>query len=370
MSENAVKLIDLFSGAGGLTLGFRRHFGDRLEVVWANDFDEAAAATYNANFGHHCDSRDIVDLLDDPDFEVPEAHIVVGGPPCQGFSLLNKNREADPRKQLWRPYLDVVDRSEARIFLIENVRQLITSSEYDEIVDVAQELGFSIWSDVLLAADYGVPQMRYRAFIVGCRDTDPAPYFPPKCTHYNPEESIPLGSLFHIEDPQPYRTVRDAIEDLPAPVGTAIRDEDPPLDLHFHRNPTELSEKRYRVVSEEGMNRFDLQRLAPELTPQCWINKKSGGTDLFGRMWWDRPSVTIRTEFYKPEKGRYLHPEQHRPITHREGARLQSFPDSFVFHGSKIRIARQIGNAVPPLLAQRMAESIDELIRVSVPEHA
>jgi DNA (cytosine-5)-methyltransferase 1 len=109
------------------------------------------------------------------------------------------------------------------------------------------------------------------------------------------------------------------------------------------------------------MNRFDLQRLAPELTPECWLKKKSGGTDLFGRLWWDKPSVTIRTEFFKPEKGRYLHPEQHRPITHREAARLQSFPDDFVFCGSKVEIAKQIGNAVPPLLAAKIADCVYSL---------
>jgi len=370
MPNNSVKLIDLFSGAGGLTLGFRQHFGERLHVVWANDFDTAAAETYNANFGDHCDSRDIVDLLADPDFEVPGADIVIGGPPCQGFSLLNKNREADPRKQLWRPYLEIVERSGASVFLIENVRQLISSPEHYEIGDTARAMGFSLWSAVLCAADYGVPQMRYRAFIVGSRDADPTTSFPPKRTHYNPADAAQLSNFFYVDTPQPYRTVRDAIADLPAPVGTSIRDEAPPLDLHFGRNPTELSRKRYRIVSEEGMNRFDLQRLAPDLTPDCWLRKKSGGTDLFGRMWWDRPSVTIRTEFYKPEKGRYLHPQQHRPITHREGARLQSFPDSFIFLGSKIRIARQIGNAVPPLLAQRLAESVDELITIRIPEHA
>lgn len=109
------------------------------------------------------------------------------------------------------------------------------------------------------------------------------------------------------------------------------------------------------------MNREDLLRCAPELTPQCWVKKK-GGTDLFGRLWWDRPAFTIRTEFFKPEKGRYLHPSQHRPITHREAARLQSFPDSFVFTGSKIQIARQIGNAVPPLLASAVARSVRAML--------
>jgi DNA (cytosine-5)-methyltransferase 1 len=110
------------------------------------------------------------------------------------------------------------------------------------------------------------------------------------------------------------------------------------------------------------MNRFDLQRLAPELTPGCWVRKTSGGTDLFGRLWWDRPAFTIRTEFYKPEKGRYLHPQQHRPITPREAARFQSFPDSFRFRGSRNEIAKQIGNAVPPLLASAVARGVAELL--------
>ncbi len=110
------------------------------------------------------------------------------------------------------------------------------------------------------------------------------------------------------------------------------------------------------------MNRFDLQKRAPHLTPQCWIRKTSGGTDLFGRLWWNRPAVTMRTEFYKPEKGRYLHPEQHRPITHREAARFQSFPDSFIFKGTKNEIAKQIGNAVPPLLAARIADLVHVLL--------
>lgn len=157
-----------------------------------------------------------------------------------------------------------------------------------------------------------------------------------------------------------WRTVRDAIADLPEPVKTTI--EGPaPLDLHIKRNPTPKSIERYKAVPPDG-NRFDLQRNAPEITPQCWIRKKSGGTDLFGRLWWDRPSVTIRTEFFKPEKGRYLHPDQHRPITHREAARLMGFPDDFQFFGSKTEIARQIGNAVPPALAGGLGRMVLETL--------
>lgn len=110
------------------------------------------------------------------------------------------------------------------------------------------------------------------------------------------------------------------------------------------------------------MNRFDLQRRAPEITPDCWIRKTKGGTDLFGRLWWDKPAFTIRTEFYKPEKGRYLHPCEDRPITHREAARLQGFPDWFKFSGSKIEVAKQIGNAVPPPLAARIADCVYDLL--------
>jgi DNA (cytosine-5)-methyltransferase 1 len=133
------------------------------------------------------------------------------------------------------------------------------------------------------------------------------------------------------------------------------------MDLHFGRNPTPKSIARYRAVPPGG-NRFDLQRNAPEITPPCWIRKTSGGTDLFGRLWWDRPSVTIRTEFFKPEKGRYLHPEEHRPITHREAARLMGFPDDFAFAGSKTEVARQIGNAVPPPLAGHLARMVRKIL--------
>lgn len=359
------RLIDLFAGAGGFTLGFSVGFGHRFEPVWAIDNDPAAVATYNANLGGHCRCGDIVDVLADPGFVVPASEVVIGGPPCQGFSLLNKNRDMDPRKQLWRPFMEVVEQSGARVFVMENVPQLLGSQEHALIVEAATRLGFVVRWAKLCAADYGVAQMRHRAFIVGCRGADPGVVFPPKKTHYlvrNGDRTPQLPLDEFVSAYQPWRSVRDAIGDLPPPEGTEVRREEPPLDLHFGRSPTRLSMERYRAIPEPGMNRFDLQRLAPDLTPDCWKRKTSGGTDLFGRLWWDRPAFTIRTEFFKPEKGRYLHPEQHRPITHREAARLQSFPDSFRFVGSKIEIARQIGNAVPPALAARVADSVVALL--------
>lgn len=361
-------LIDLFCGAGGMTLGFSKRFGHPFQPIWANDFNKFCAETYNRNFGLHCVSGDIVDILRNPGVVIPPADVVIGGPPCQGFSLLNKQRTNDPRKQLWRPFLEVVERCNAQVFVMENVPQLIGTFEHGEITGVAESLGFKVRHAKLLAADYGVPQLRLRAFIIGCRFADPAPLFPPRKTHCKPNSGgVQItfgmhGDENYLRKPSPWKTVRDAVGDLPPPEGTEIRKAAPPLDLHFGRTPTEKSMQRYMAIPEQGMNRFDLQRIAPELTPDCWHRKKQGGTDLFGRLWWDRPAFTIRTEFFKPEKGRYLHPEQHRPITHREAARFQSFPDDFEFTGTKIEIAKQIGNAVPPLLAARVADVVRVLL--------
>ena len=275
--------------------------------------------------------------------------------------MLNKNRYTDPRKELWRPFLEAVQRSNAPVFVMENVPDLLRSNEFIKLKKEAEKLGFKIAAARLCAADYGVPQTRIRAFIIGCKFADPNEYFPPKKTHYNPANGKRTSDEY-VSKAKPWVTVRDAISDLPAPKGIEIRDgEAPPLDLHFGRTPTATSMARYKAIPKEGMNRFDLQRKAPHLTPDCWLNKPSGSTDIFGRLWWDRPAVTMRTEFYKPEKGRYLHPKQHRPITHREAARFQSFPDDFLFYGTKIEIAKQIGNAVPPLLAAAVANCVHEL---------
>ncbi|MCW4151536.1 DNA cytosine methyltransferase [Halomonas sp. 18H] len=350
------KLIDLFCGAGGLSAGFiKPHFCGRFESVLAIDNDRAAVATYNENFGEHCFDENIEMWLQKN--SVPQADVVIGGPPCQGFSLLNKSREGDIRRALWEPYMDIVSLSGASVFVMENVPGLLKSSEFNAIAKRALSIGFRLLSpEVLNTADYGVPQTRKRTIIVGVRESSfdlcHLMDFPPPPSHQPPGDN---GNL------PVWRSVREFISDLSPPKGTEIRGVAPPYDLHFGRNPTEVSKERYKAVPIGG-NRFDLQKNRPDLTPACWIKKKSGGTDLFGRLWWDRPSVTIRTEFFKPEKGRYLHPEADRPITHREAARLMSFPDDFVFKGTKIEVAKQIGNAVPPVFAGKIADFVCELL--------
>ena len=337
--KNNYKVIDLFAGCGGLTLGFQRA---GFEPVLAVEREVDFARTYAENFGHHCIAAEIEKVVGG---HVPKADVVVGGPPCQGFSNLTGNKKGDPRRKLWQYFMDVVEMSECQAFVVENVPNLLKSPEAKGILRRATELGFHVGDNskgILLASEYGVPQNRRRAIIIGSRHG--AVPLPP-----------PSGDK--------KRTVRDAFRGIPpSPTYLELPEGDEGVvrtsELHIARNPTETSLRRYRLIPEGG-NRFDLQRRAPELTPDCWIRKTQGGTDLFGRLEWDKPArCTIRCEFYKPEKGRYLHPSEHRPITHWEAARLQTFPDDYRWFGSKIRIAIQIGNAVPPLFAQAIAEQV------------
>jgi DNA (cytosine-5)-methyltransferase 1 len=345
------KFIDLFCGCGGMTLGFVQT--GQFTPVFANDFNEPALESFKANFDpqrNHSIGGDITTLLNAPDI-LPLTDVVIGGPPCQGFSTLNKKRGTDQRKSLWRQFLAVAAFSQAQVIVMENVPQLLSSSEYCQIEDELAQLGFPhVRSAVLNAADYGVPQIRRRAVIIASKKRE-IPL--PRPTHANPLKNEALLKS--------WATVHDAIGDLPKPTGTELHVFPPPLDLHVGRTPTPISYERYCAVPAGG-NRFDLQKNRPDITPACWLNKLSGSSDLFGRLWWDRPSVTIRTEFFKPEKGRYLHPQQNRPITHREAARLQNFPDNFIFRGSKTEIAKQIGNAVPPLLARAIAEVVIHIL--------
>ncbi len=354
--QEKYKIIDLFSGAGGMTLGFvDPHFCGQFKSILAVDNEAATVKTYENKFGTHAVHGDIEKWLEHAD--VPKADVVIGGPPCQGFSLLNKKRLGDARRALWEPFMDVVEASGANVFVMENVAGLLKSPEFSDICDRADEMGFRMLNPAILnTADYGVPQTRKRTIAIGIKIKHfkhvQVPQFPPAPTHAQPDthDSLPA-----------WLTVKEAIKDLKKPKGVEIRGDAPPYNLHFGRNPRPVSMERYKAVPAGG-NRFDLQQNRPDITPNCWLNKPSGSTDLFGRLWWDRPSVTIRTEFFKPEKGRYLHPSQHRPITHREAARLMSFPDDFKFIGSKIEVARQIGNAVPPIFAGHIAKFVQELL--------
>ncbi len=338
------RLIDLFAGCGGMTLGFTRT--TRFDPVLAVEYDADAAYTYSLNFGPHVARQE--DGSPSSIESVPEflgADVVIGGPPCQGFSPLNMSGVGLERRGLWREYLRALADASPWVFVMENVPQLLRSAEYAAFKDAAErELGYRVDGRLLNAADYGVPQTRRRAVVIGTR-LEGVPW--PEKTHFSPTE-VPFGG-------EPWRTFRDAVAGLPlTPTGE---------DWHHPRSPKAVSLERYRTIPHEGEGRFDLAERRPDITPDCWLRKKSGSTDVFGRLWWDRPAFTIRTEFYKPEKGRYLHPSEHRPITVREAARCMSFEDEeFVLPSlaeqSMTSVAKQIGNAVPPLLAERIAQAV------------
>jgi DNA (cytosine-5)-methyltransferase 1 len=245
---------------------------------------------------------------------------------------------------LWRHFVRGLEQASPSVFVMENVPELLRSAEYERFKELVgpSGLGYSVREGVLLAADFGVPQLRRRAIVIGSR-LGPAPW--PTPTH----------------TPGKYVTVREALRSVPME----------PDGRRWHRarpNIRASSIERYQAVPEGG-NRFDLARNRPDLLPRCWREKPTGTTDVFGRLWWDRPAFTIRTEFFKPEKGRYLHPEADRPITVREAALLQSFPsrDARPPRGFRFPedlpmtvVAKGIGNAVPPKLARAIADSVAE----------
>lgn len=330
----------MFAGAGGLTEGFRR--AGFVPVV-AVECDKWAARTYASNFGDHvlaCPIEDVTVKRDISgilwagvgsegkfsEIRTPEIDVLVGGPPCQGFSPLGRMNDwsfEDPRNKLWKHYVRVLDIVRPKAFVIENVPELLKSPEFIKLIRHV-EGSYSLDFRVLNASNFDVPQSRNRAIVVGSRVGF---------------AMLPVASSSR-------RTVRDAIGDLSeTPNGK---------NWHVGRNPLPSSIERYKAVPPGG-NRFDLIRNRRDLAPPCWLNKKTGSTDVFGRMIWDELAPTIRTEFFKPEKGRYLHPEAHRPITIREAARLQTFPDNFRFVGSNTQVAKQIGNAVPINFAEKIA---------------
>lgn len=316
----------------------------RFQPVFAVESDSRAAATYAANFPD-------AELEDRPIQQVeqfPEADVVIGGPPCQGFSRLNRAGAEVASRRLWQEYFRGLKAIRPRVFVMENVPQLLDSPEYDEFVAAIEEDRFYRLDErVVNVADYGVPQRRSRAFVIGSDKRLPEVPWPEQ-THTDPG----------LDDDRykPWVTFKQAVEGLPKkPHGR---------NWHRDRKPWPKSVLRYKAVPAGG-NRFDMERKLDEqglghLVPPCWRKHRKGSYDVFGRLWTDRPATTIRTEFHKPEKGRYLHPTEHRAITVREAARLMSLPDDLVLPEDQpmTAIARQIGNAVPPLMARRLADPI------------
>ena len=357
-----IKTIDLFAGAGGLTAGFHTA-SSRFTPVVAVEMDMTAAATYKANHPTTTVvSRPIEQWI--ADGEIPIADVIVGGPPCQGFSALGRGDVNDVRNSLWEQYAKVITASRPRYFVVENVAQFLHSSQFNAFLRRTAEGGDLAEYDltargVLNAAQFGAAQVRRRTVILG-RHRDAPKVELPDPTHTDPDSWVTVEDAFNGTAWSGRMYIESAVKAIDLPDrwlefgGRPMKGAFKTSELHLTRTYSSMSQARIRRVPYGG-NRFDIPS---GLLPECWKRHTTGSADVMGRLVWDRPSVTIRTEFVKPEKGRYLHPDEHRAITLMEGARLQGFDDDYLWCGSKHQIARQIGNAVPIQLGATVARSI------------
>jgi DNA (cytosine-5)-methyltransferase 1 len=350
-ATQTITVLDLFAGAGGLTAGFHAA-SDRYRVTRAVELDTAAAATFAATFGEDLVYRGgIEDWLRDED--VPKVDVIVGGPPCQGFSMLGKRNSEDQRNFLWQEYAATILRAQPKYFVVENVAAFAKSQQFEDFTLATQSDGvlrdYAFEWSILNAADYGAFQARKRAILIG-RHRDLPPVGMPEPTHVGRHRTV-LEAFRGIPPEVAQTRLDDRSQEF---FGVELPGAFRPFELHVGRDYTEISMRRFRAIPPGG-NRFDLP---DDLLAPCWRGHKSGSGDVMGRLHWNKPAVTIRTEFFKPEKGRYLHPTEHRAITHYEAAVLQGFPDTHRFVGSKTEIARQIGNAVPIPLGRVIADHL------------
>ncbi len=384
------RVLDLFAGAGGIALGFA---DAGYRVIGGIDHFQAALDSFEANIDG---ARGMMRDLRDPDFtDVRElvgsagVDVIVGGPSCQGFSTsgglsrTSGRDQDDPRNHLFLKYLDLVEELRPSWVVFENVPGLLLYNQGRvalEIVRAFREIGYSVVPMILLAADFGVPQLRRRIVFVGNRTNADIPF--PAATHGNPELwrnfSLPFAHLSRIghgsdDEVLGHVSFADACSDLPAVA------EGKQIDGVKYPGPAqtpyqEEMRKGSRLVRQHAaadlaaIDRLAAQNLEPG---QNWRNlpldklpdrfrkiRPYDATTILKRLQNDAPAYTITTKFNEGTTGAFIHPSQARTLTLREAARLQSFPDRFIFSGSQAQVRQQIGNAVPPLLARAIAEAI------------
>ncbi|MEE5988229.1 DNA cytosine methyltransferase [Ligilactobacillus equi] len=363
------RTIDLFAGAGGFSTGFKKA---GYKITKAVEFDSSIAETYKNN---HPETKMIVDDIRNVDqsdeFQPGEADLIIGGPPCQGFSMAGaRNRDGfidDPRNYLFKHYFNIVKRVKPRVFIIENVKGLLSMAKgqiFKEIQNIFSDKNrldgdsYTLYWRVAKAVEFGIPQKRERVIIVGVLNGN----------DINFEElwEKTKDDITHKDKSFFDRvTIADAIKNLPTPTSDGIIDEPyPETDYERYIAGKEIPQKIYnhetRVHSEKVLARLQKIEVGDNFQ-SLNENIKSVHSGSYGRMSWDEPAMTITTRFDTPSGGRFTLPDQNRTLTAREAARIQSFPDAYRFYGNKTSINKQIGNAVPPKLAFFLANFVDNI---------
>lgn len=344
------RMIDLFAGVGGLSLGFEL---SGFEVVVANEYDPSIAEAYIKNRAvHNMIVDDITKLPIRETFGKYRGYVdvVVGGPPCQGFSAKGQRKSIhDPRNFLFNYFVEVVATVAPQYFVMENVPGLLTTEGgyfKKEIMELFGQLGYAVNADVLCAADYGVPQNRHRAFIIGKKSAGKPVAMPSKLekrtTIWEAISDLAFLASGEGQEVQGYRLAPQS------QYQKLMRKGSRELYNHVATNHSELALTRLAMIPPKGGKEY----LPPE------HHTKSIYSGTWERMDADDISVTITTRFDTPSSGKFTHPYLDRAITVREAARIQSFPDAFHFFGNKGSQMKQVGNAVPPLLARAVAGAI------------
>lgn len=350
------RVLDLFSGAGGFSCGI--NMNKNFSTLIASDFNESALKTFKMNKKNClCIFGDITNQ--DTKNEIirhskkKNINMIIGGPPCQGFSLKGKNLGLnDKRNFLFKEFIEIVEKINPEIFIIENVKNMVSTSNgffINELVNKMKNLAYKVSFKVINAKNFSIPQNRERVIIIGSKSLN-----------------IDLNNI--IKKNKNIVTVYDAISDL-----DYLSSGEGSFESSYIREPKTNYQKMLRSNSKKLYNHISTKhsdivikklKLIPaecgkEFLPKSMIGKQKFNT-TWSRLEWYKISPTIDTRFDTPSNGKNSHPYLNRSITPREAARLQSFPDNFIFYGNKTEICKQIGNAVPPLMAKAIADKIFE----------
>jgi DNA (cytosine-5)-methyltransferase 1 len=329
--NNKLTYIDLFSGAGGMSLGFDK---EGFSNVFSIDIEKSFCETYKANFPkHNLIQKDITSLTNQEILDLTknkEIDVVIGGPPCQGFSMagnIGRKFIEDPRNMLFREFARVVEIVQPKYFVMENVARLFTHNNGRtrlEIIELFQKLNYRVDCKIINTADFGIPQVRNRVLFIGNRITDKI--------------------IFPSKKVEKYVTVKDAIDRFPK----LNSGEKSKIANHIAMKHSEQMLEKMSYVSDGG-NRNEI----PEL-----LRPKSGDVRKYIRYKSSEPSVCVTGDMRK-----IFHYSQNRALTVRELATIQTFPDDFVFKGSTISQQQQVGNSVPPVLAMEIAVTIKKMMK-------